>query len=77
MNLHVYLNKNTKDWGKPIAQMGPDAEAVMKDLQTDINMPFALRWDRENDELDLIVKTVRKRGFMTSGPKLSFEEYNA
>ena len=31
-----------KKWGRPIAQMGPDQEAVMKDLQTDINMPFAL-----------------------------------
>ncbi len=29
-----------KKWGKPIAQMGPDAEAVMKDLSTDINMPL-------------------------------------
>ena len=27
-----------KKWGKPIAQMGPDAEAVMKDLSTDINI---------------------------------------
>ena len=63
-----------KKWGKPIAQMGPDAEAVMKDLQTDINMPFALRWDRENDELDLIVKTVmRKKDFKTSNREFEVE----
>ena len=63
-----------KRWGKPIAQMGPDAEAVMKDLQTDINMPFALRWDRENDELDLIVKTVmRKKDFKTSNKEFPIE----
>jgi len=66
-----------KKWGKPIAQMGPDAEAVMKDLQTDINMPFALRWDRENDELDLIVKTVmRKKDFKTSNREFEVESAN-
>ena len=33
-----------KQHGRPIAQLGPDAEAVMKDLATDVNVPFALRW---------------------------------
>ena len=45
-----------KRWGKKIAQMGPDQEAVFKDLATDVNMPFALRWDDKNKELDLIAK---------------------
>ena len=63
-----------KRWGQPIAQMGPDAEAVMKDLQTDINMPFALVWDKENEELDLIVKTVmRKPDFKTSNREFAIE----
>lgn len=63
-----------KRWGKPIAQMGPDAEAVMKDLSTDINMPFALRWDRENQELDLVAKSVmRKQDFKTSNPEFPVE----
>ena len=63
-----------KRWGQPIAQMGPDQEAVMKDLVTDINMPFALRWDRENEELDLIVKTVmRKPNFKTSNKEFPVE----
>lgn len=55
-----------KKWGKKIAQLGPDAEAVMKDMATDINMPFALRWDSRNQELDLIAKTImRKKNFRT------------
>jgi hypothetical protein len=63
-----------KRWGKPIAQMGPDAEAVMKDLSTDINMPFALKWDRENQELDLVAKSVmRKPNFKTSNPEFPVE----
>ena len=63
-----------KKWGQPIAQMGPDQEAVMKDLATDINMPFALVWDKENEELDLIVKTVmRKKDFKTSNREFEVE----
>ena len=66
-----------KKWGQPIAQMGPDQEAVMKDLATDINMPFALVWDKENEELDLIVKTVmRKKDFKTSNREFEIESAN-
>ena len=39
----------------------------MKDLQTDINLSFVLKWDEENNELDLIAKTVmRKADFKQS-----------
>lgn len=63
-----------KKWGKPIAQMGPDQEAVMKDLQTDINMPFALQWDSKNNELDLVAKTVmRKKDFKTTNKEFPVE----
>lgn len=64
-----------KRWGKKIAQLGPDAEAVFKDLQTDVNMPFALRYDKNNNELDLIAKTVmRKDDFRTSNPEFAIGE---
>lgn len=63
-----------KRWGKPIKQLGPDAEAVMKDMKTDINIPFALRWDPRNQELDLIAKTVmRKKDFKTSNQEFPVE----
>ena len=63
-----------KRWGKPIAQMGPDKEAVLKDLATDVNIPFALRWDKENNELDLIAKTVmRKKNFKTTNPEFEVQ----
>ena len=63
-----------KRWAKPIAQLGPDAEAVMKDMVTDINLPFALRWDHQNKELDLIAKTVmRKKNFKTSNKEFEVE----
>ena len=69
------FKQEQKRWGKRIAQLGPDSEAVMKDLQTDINMPFALRWDQKNQELDLIAKTVmRKKDFKTSNQEFAVED---
>ena len=63
-----------KQHGRPIAQLGPDAEAVMKDLATDVNIPFALRWDNTNNELDLVAKTVmRKPDFKTSNKQFAVE----
>ena len=58
-------------YGKKIAQMGPDAEAVIKDMRSDINVPFALDWDSSKQELDLIAKTVmRKKNFHTPNTEL-------
>jgi len=58
-------------YGKKIAQMGPDAEAVIKDMRSDVNLPFVLNWDNRNQELDLVAKTVmRKKNFMTPDPEL-------
>ena len=67
-----------KRWSKPIAQMGPGQEAVMKDLQTDINLPFALQYDKDNNELDLIAKTVmRKKDFRTPDREFPVEGWSA
>ena len=44
-------------------------------MKTDINMPFVL--NLKGGELELVAKTVmRKKNFQTSGPKMSFEEFN-
>jgi predicted acetyltransferase len=41
-----------------------DWEAVLKDLNTNINVPFIIQYDAKNKEMDLIAKTVmRKPGF--------------
>ncbi len=53
-------------YGKKIAQMGPAAQAVIKDMRSDVNVPFVLNWDESNNELDLVAKTVmRKKNFHT------------
>jgi hypothetical protein len=59
-----------KKYGKKIAKMNPDAEAVIHDMETDVNMPFVLNLDK-NGMLDLVAKTVmRKKDFKTSNQKL-------
>ena len=69
------FKQERKRYGKPIAQMGPDSEAVMRDLQTDINVPFALVLDKDNNELDLIAKTImRKKDFDTPNRVFAVED---
>jgi hypothetical protein len=73
--LGMLFKKEFIKWGKPIAQMGPDAQAVMKDLETDINIPFVLQWNDRKGELELIAKTVmRKKNFKTSNKEFPVEQ---
>lgn len=73
--LAMLFKKEFIKYGKPIAQLGPDAEAVMKDLETDINIPFALKWNGK--ELELIAKTVmRKKNFRTPNKEFPVENVN-
>ena len=67
----VHLFKQTyKKYGKKIPKLGDDAQAVIHDMETDVNVPFKLQWDGQ--EFDLISKTVmRKKDFQTSNKKLS------
>ena len=50
--------------------LGPVAEAVIKDMKTDINMPFVINIDRKG-MLDLVAKTImRKKNFKTTSMEL-------
>ena len=52
--------------------MGDDAQAVITDMQTDINMPFVLAYDDRRKEIDLVAKTImRKQNFKTPNQKLT------
>ena len=60
-----------KKHGKKIPKMGDEAQAVIQDMRTDINMPFVLAYDDRNKELDLVAKTImRKKNFKTPNQKL-------
>ena len=46
-----------------------DAEVVIKDMQSDLNIPIALEYDRQADELNIIAKTImRKKNFHSPDP---------
>ena len=64
-------------YGKRISKMPDDANAVINDMKTDINMPFVIDIG-DKGAMELIAKTVmRKKNFTTSAssPKLSFESF--
>ena len=69
------FKQSFKKYGKKISKLGDDAQAVINDMKTNINMPFVLNKTR-GGELELVAKTVmRKKNFSTSNQKLSFENY--
>ena len=61
----------TKKHGKKIPYLGPKAQAVIKDMKTDINVPFVLNIN-SSGMIDLIAKTImRKQNFKTSNRELA------
>ena len=76
--LAILFKKEDIRWGKKIAQMGPDAEAVMKDLSSDINVPFKLEWNNQTKELELVAKTImRKKNFSTPNKQYKVESFKS
>ena len=72
------FKQSYRKYGKKIAKMTDQANAVINDMKTDINMPFVIDVDDKGD-MELIAKTVmRKKNFTTpvSSPKLAFEQFN-
>ena len=59
-----------KKYGKSISQLKNGVEILLKDMETDINVPVVLKWDGK--EFDMIAKTVmRKKNFKSSTKKYS------
>jgi shikimate kinase/nicotinic acid mononucleotide adenylyltransferase len=49
------------------------AELVVKDLQSDLNMPIVVKYDEKNDEIDIVAKTImRKKNFSTPNPVIKY-----
>ena len=49
------------------------AEAVIKDMQKDLNIPVVVKYDRRNDEFDVVMKTImRKRNFKTPNEVIKY-----
>ena len=70
------FKKSRQKHGTKIKDMGAKAQAVIADMNSDVNIPFVLTIDKKNNELDLIAKTVmRKKDFKTSNPVLRVENF--
>lgn len=68
--LRQIFTKTYKKYKDILSKSDADFEAVLNDLQTDLNIPFVLIWDKKNNELDLVSKTImRKKNFKTSNKK--------
>jgi hypothetical protein len=66
------FKKEYQKYGKQITKLGKGAEALMKDMKTDVNVPFVLKWNGK--ELELIAKTImRKKDFKSSNKKFAVE----
>lgn len=75
--LQKLFKKIKKNKGKQIKQHG-DTEAVLKDLQSDLNLPVVVNYDKNKDEFEVVNKTImRKKNFRTTSPVLSYENYES
>ena len=74
--LQRVFKKIAKRKAKNIRQ-NPDSEAVIKDLQTDLNLPVVINYDRKNDEFEVVNKTImRKKNFRTTSKTITTEDIN-
>ena len=68
---NIFKNVYRK-YSDQLKQYGDGFEGVFKDRPTDLNIPFAIAWDKSNGELDLVNKTImRKKNFRTTSRILS------
>jgi hypothetical protein len=62
-----------KKHGKPLSRIDNDFDAVVKDFNNNINIPFAI--NVTPNDIDLVAKTVmRKKDFKTSTPVIALNE---
>lgn len=73
--LRQLFKKASLRYGHKLGKSTSGLEAVLKDMETDINLPFIIKIDHENEELDLVPKTImRKKNFSSSSPILTMEQ---
>ena len=69
--LQALFTKTFNKYGAKLRDSDIDWQGVITDLNTSINVPFALEWNKKRRELELIAKTtMRKKNFKTSNEKL-------
>ena len=68
--LQLIFQKAYGRYAKQFLDYSDGMQAVLTDLQTDINIPFVLVWNPKSKMIELISKTVmRKKGFTVGTSK--------
>ena len=71
--LAAFVKKIYANQGKSLKGVA-GAEAVVKDIQTDLNIPVAVKYDQRNDEFDVVMKTImRKKNFKTPDKVITYK----
>ncbi len=71
--LQQIFKRIARNKAKNIRQ-NPDSEAVIKDLQSDLNLPVVIKYDRNKDEFEVVNKTImRKKDFKSSSKTITTE----
>ena len=72
--LAEFIKKMYKRQGKSIKGVA-GAEAVLKDIQSNLNIPVAVTYDSKNDEFDVVLKTImRKKNFTSPDKVIKYED---
>lgn len=67
-----FVKKVYSKQGKSLKSVA-GAEAVIKDMQSDLNIPVAVEYDSKNDEFDVVMKTImRKKNFRTPNKVIKY-----
>ena len=74
--LRNLFRKSANRYGNLLSKENDNAEGVLKDMSSDLNLPFIIKWDRQNSELDLVPKTImKKKDFSTSSKIFAVEDF--
>jgi nicotinic acid mononucleotide adenylyltransferase len=70
--LQRFFKKIAKNKAKDIKQ-NANSEAVLKDLQADLNLPVVIKFNRNKEEFEVVNKTImRKKNFATSSTVIKY-----
>ena len=65
------FNSSYREIGQKFANYGDKFEAVLQDMQSNINIPFVLKLNRRSGDLELVAKTImRTSNFLTPEQKI-------
>jgi len=70
--LQRFFKKIAKNKAKDI-KSNPNSEAVLNDIQSDLNLPVVIKYNRDDEEFEVVNKTImRKKNFKTQNKVIKY-----